>query len=154
MNLLSAGDEPDQYSATRWRMRRAISLEGVKASGTLPEVLPAQVIKDTVFPTCQPGKIVTRNGYYWDGLYSQNPPVRELLDAEVKEGKPDEIWVVRINPQELYPSACNRKDRVLDHLSRQNLRQRPGCLHALQRNRAPHTPPGCAVLIRFVPGRQ
>ncbi len=107
MGLLSAGDEPDQYSATRWRMRRAISLEGVKASGTLPEVLPAQVIKDMVFPTCQPGKSVTRNGYYWDGLYSQNPPVRELLDTKVKESKPDEIWVVRINPQELYPSARN-----------------------------------------------
>src|SRR5512147_1533134 len=88
MGLLSAGDEPDQYSATRWRMRRAISLEGVKASGTLP--LPAQVIKDMVFPTCQPGKTVTRKGYYWDGLYSQNPPVRELLDAKVKESKPDE----------------------------------------------------------------
>ena len=108
MGLLSAYDEPDQYSVTRWRMRRAISLEGVKASGTLPEVLPAQVIKDMVFPTCQPGKTVTRNGYYWDGLYSQNPPVRDLLDAKVKESKPDEVWVIRINPQELYPATQNR----------------------------------------------
>jgi NTE family protein len=31
--------------------------------------------------------------YYWDGLFSQNPPVRELPDAD-----PDEIWVIRINP--------------------------------------------------------
>lgn len=32
--------------------------------------------------------------YYWDGLFSQNPPVRELPDAG-----PDEIWVIRINPR-------------------------------------------------------
>jgi len=30
---------------------------------------------------------------YWDGLFSQNPPVRELVDAH-----PDEIWVIQINP--------------------------------------------------------
>lgn len=29
---------------------------------------------------------------YWDGLFSQNPPVRELLDT-----RPDEIWVIQIN---------------------------------------------------------
>ncbi|WP_208104414.1 patatin-like phospholipase family protein [Geodermatophilus obscurus] len=31
---------------------------------------------------------------YWDGLFSQNPPVRQLPDAG-----PDEIWVIRINPR-------------------------------------------------------
>ena len=31
--------------------------------------------------------------YYWDGLFSQNPPLREL-----HETGPDEIWVIRINP--------------------------------------------------------
>lgn len=97
--------EHDQYSTTRWRMRRAISLEGVAASGTLPDILPAQVIPNTVFPTCQPGHTVVRNGYYWDGLYSQNPPVRDLLDANEREVKPDEIWVVRINPQEFSPAS-------------------------------------------------
>jgi NTE family protein len=34
-------------------------------------------------------------GTYWDGLFSQNPPVRELAD----EG-PDAIWVIQINPGE------------------------------------------------------
>ena len=32
-------------------------------------------------------------GTYWDGLFSQNPPVRDLLDAH-----PDELWVIQINP--------------------------------------------------------
>ena len=35
-----------------------------------------------------------RGRYYWDGLFSQNPPVRQLPDAG-----PEEIWVVRINPR-------------------------------------------------------
>jgi NTE family protein len=105
MGLLPEGPKIDQYEITRWRMRRAFSLEGVAASGTLPEVLPAQVIADMRFPTCEPGKTITRNGYYWDGLYSSNPPVRDLLDARTKDEKPDEIWVVRINPQEFHPAS-------------------------------------------------
>ena len=105
LGLLPGGPQFDQYDATRWRMRRSLSLSGVAASGTLPEVLPAQVIADTVFPTCAPKTTVTRNGYYWDGLYSQNPPVRNLLDAATKQQKPDEIWVVRINPQEFNPAS-------------------------------------------------
>jgi NTE family protein len=32
--------------------------------------------------------------WYWDGLFSQNPPVRELPDA-----RPEEIWVIRVNPR-------------------------------------------------------
>lgn len=99
--LLPPPRRKDQYNTTRWRMRRAISLEGVAASGTLPEILRAQQISDTVFPTCTPGQTVTRDAFYWDGLYSQNPPVRQLLDRDTREEKPDEIWVIRINPQEL-----------------------------------------------------
>lgn len=107
MGLLPDGREIDQYDIVRWRMRRSISLEGVAASGTLPEVLPAQVIGDMTFPTCDTGRTVTRNGYYWDGLYSRNPPVRDLLDAATREEKPDEIWIVRINPQEFRPASLN-----------------------------------------------
>lgn len=33
-------------------------------------------------------------GTYWDGLFSQNPPVKELTDE-----RPDEIWVIQINPK-------------------------------------------------------
>jgi NTE family protein len=105
MGLLPDASKIDQYEITRWRMRRAISLEGVAASGTLPEVLPAQVIADMRFPTCELGKTITRNGYYWDGLYSRNPPVRDLLDASTKDEKPDELWIIRINPQEFHPAS-------------------------------------------------
>jgi NTE family protein len=33
---------------------------------------------------------------YWDGLFTTNPPVREFTDLP---DRPDEIWVVQVNPQ-------------------------------------------------------
>jgi NTE family protein len=53
----------------------------------------------------------TDGGVYWDGLFSQNPPVRELTDA-----KPDEIWVIQIDPErrEKEPKS------MLDILDRRN----------------------------------
>lgn len=35
--------------------------------------------------------------FYWDGLFSHNPPLLALLDE-----KPAEIWIVQINPSERY----------------------------------------------------
>jgi NTE family protein len=70
----------------RWRQRRPFSLEGVIASGTLPTVKEAEEVGD---------------GLYWDGLYSQNPPVRELVAGPPATEIPDEIWVLRINPQNI-----------------------------------------------------
>jgi NTE family protein len=57
-----------------------------------PEIILASAAIPTLFRSVQPGD----GGTYWDGLFSQNPPVRELTD----EG-PDEIWVIQINPKEL-----------------------------------------------------
>ena len=68
-----------------WRQQLPLSLEGVAASGTLPALRAAEHIRD---------------GYYWDGLYSQNPPVREFIAGAEKEDIPDELWIVRINPQQ------------------------------------------------------
>ena len=105
-NLEDTGRRPNgghytQRALASWRMRRPLSLNGVAASGTLPEVLPARVIPDLGFPTVDPNKPQRRDdGYYWDGLYSQNPPIREFFDAITPNEKPDEIWVIRINPQE------------------------------------------------------
>src|SRR5215207_6472120 len=62
--------------------RDRITSETILASAAIP----------TLFRSVRPGD----GGTYWDGLFSQNPPVRELID----EG-PDEIWVVQINPKEL-----------------------------------------------------
>lgn len=84
-----------------WRQRRPFSLDGVMASGTLPHILKAQRIANLQFPYEKDAKsnYKPRDGLYWDGLYSQNPPVREFLTKPGSSGKPNEIWVIRINPQ-------------------------------------------------------
>jgi len=39
------------------------------------------------------------NGHhYWDGLFSQNPPINDLMH-QPPERKPDELWVIQIDPQ-------------------------------------------------------
>jgi NTE family protein len=60
--------------------REEISADMVLASAAIP----------TLFRAVRVG-----NGTYWDGLFSQNPPIRELMDAQL-----DELWVVQINPSE------------------------------------------------------
>jgi NTE family protein len=74
--------------------RRSISAAAILASGTLPEVRRAEPIVGLAGPDGR-----TRDGYYWDGLFSQNPPVREFLTRSTVDERPDEIWVIRINPQ-------------------------------------------------------
>jgi NTE family protein len=92
----------------QWRQRLPLSLAGVAASGTLPEFREAERIE---------------GGSYWDGLYSQNPPIRELLSGVDKQYTPDEIWVLRINPQQcLHEPQSNaeiqdRKNELMGNLS-------------------------------------
>jgi NTE family protein len=59
--------------------RREITVNAVLASAAVPLLFRA---------------VEEKGRYYWDGLFSQNPPVRELPDAG-----PEEIWVIRINPR-------------------------------------------------------
>lgn len=113
MGLHPNGEKIEQHDTTSWRMRRPISFEGVAASGTLPDLPPAQRIEGTMFPACTPGKTITRDAFYWDGLFSQNPPVRDLLDYTGRDEKPDEIWVVRINPQEMNTLTANMSLEVI-----------------------------------------
>jgi NTE family protein len=57
-----------------------ISVDVILASAALPELFPAVKIDDTL---------------YWDGMFSRNPPLLSTLSANLK---PDEIWVIHINP--------------------------------------------------------
>ncbi|TCK21285.1 NTE family protein [Pseudonocardia endophytica] len=58
--------------------RERITVDSVAASAAIPNLFRA---------------VTTAGGTYWDGLFSQNPPVRDLLAA-----LPDELWVVQITP--------------------------------------------------------
>jgi len=61
-----------------------ISVECLLASAAIPELFRAVNV---------PGR-----GMFWDGLFSQNPPIHDLIDHRI-----DELWLVQINP-----SACAR----------------------------------------------
>ena len=56
---------------------------------------------------------------HWDGIFSQNPPVSDLMRIEAGR-KPDEIWVIQINPQERdgEPTKLDRSPRFLRELVR------------------------------------
>lgn len=82
-----------------------IGAEAVLASAAIPPIFRAVRIGE---------------GVYWDGLFSQNPPVRELLDA-----RPDEVWVIQINPSRMAPRPWSPRPgdeptSVVDILDRRN----------------------------------
>jgi NTE family protein len=56
-----------------------ISVECLQASAAIPELFRAVTV---------PGR-----GVYWDGLFSQNPPIHDLIEHEI-----DELWIIQINP--------------------------------------------------------
>ncbi|CCQ32286.1 Patatin protein [Halorhabdus tiamatea SARL4B] len=61
-----------------------VTVEAVLASAAVPNVFEAVEI----------------NGHYhWDGLFSQNPPVGDMMH-QPPDRKPDELWIIQINPQE------------------------------------------------------
>ena len=92
----SKGMQPGSLSY--WRQQLPLSLNGIVASGTLPAFREAELIEGS---------------YYWDGLYSQNPPVREFFDGVDTDEVPDELWIVRINPQQ-WPELPTSNADVMD----------------------------------------
>ncbi len=61
-----------------------VTADAVLASAAVPELFEAVEINDHL---------------HWDGLFSQNPPVSDLM-SQPPERKPDELWIIQINPQE------------------------------------------------------
>jgi NTE family protein len=71
---------------------------GIFETFTNEEVTPEAVLASAAVPDLF--EAVEIDGHYhWDGLFSQNPPIDDLLNISV-DRKPDELWVIQINPQE------------------------------------------------------
>ena len=69
------------------------------------------ILASTAIPDLFPAVTVPGRGVYWDGLFSQNPPIHDLTDYNINE-----LWVVQINPP-----ACSRvPTEVHDILDRRN----------------------------------
>jgi NTE family protein len=66
-------------------LKGEICVEAILASAAVPNLFPA---------------VKVGNDYYWDGLFSDNPPVQELIRARSVGGErtPDEVWIIQINP--------------------------------------------------------
>jgi len=61
------------------------------------EVTSEAILASAAIPTLF--EAVEIHGHaHWDGLFSQNPPINDLLAVDV-DRKPDELWIVQINPQ-------------------------------------------------------
>ncbi len=67
--------------------REAITVDHILASCAVPSIFPAvQIGADA----------------YWDGLFSDNPPIEELIRPRTmgEHNIPEEIWLIKINPTE------------------------------------------------------
>lgn len=67
--------------------RHAITVDHILASCAVPSIFPAVEIGADA---------------YWDGLFSDNPPIEELVRPRTmgEHNIPDEIWLIKINPTE------------------------------------------------------
>jgi predicted acylesterase/phospholipase RssA len=81
------------FSSERAPHDAGITLDAVQASASLPWLFEATVIEGT-----DPDTQEERKRPYWDGLFSQNPPIKNFISGLVdEEKKPDGVWVVQIN---------------------------------------------------------
>src|SRR3954447_14166639 len=94
----------------------------VLASAAVPSLFPAVEVDGDL---------------YWDGLYSQNPPLRELLDTE-----PDELWIIQIDPA-THSEVPRRPAAIRDRRNEPtaNLSVKGDLLH--HQDQPAHRGPGC-----------
>ncbi len=80
-------------------------------------ISPATILASAAIPTLF-RSVRLDGGTYWDGLFSQNPPISQLIDT-----RPDEIWVIQINPtaRETEPTTVleisDRRNELAGNLS-------------------------------------
>lgn len=85
--MVFSSEGPKRHTTVTNRKRNELkyhrlTLDSIVASAAVPPLLRA---------------VHVNGGVCWDGLFSQNPPVHDLPDAPAT--RPDEIWIVQINPQ-------------------------------------------------------
>jgi NTE family protein len=132
MLLLGAVDVLNGRFRTFDSRRGDISAEAIMASAAIP----------TIFRSVRIDKRL-----YWDGLFSQNPPVHDLLKPgpdelledgpdELLKSRPDELWVLQVNPSRvdaeptLYGDIETRRNELAGNLS---LRQELGFIETVNR---------------------
>lgn len=81
------------FSSERAPIDAGITLDAVVASASLPWVFMAQSIQALDPETHEPRRMAC-----WDGLFSQNPPIKNFISSGADPGKkPDGVWILQIN---------------------------------------------------------
>lgn len=94
VDILNLGGEPDTAFQTFPRSKaREIQLDELLASACVPELFEPQAL-----PAPGQDGQQDKQQFFWDGLYSQNPPLTNFFAGRAREHKPDLIWIVQINP--------------------------------------------------------
>jgi predicted acylesterase/phospholipase RssA len=109
--LLGAVDIGDgaffAFSSERSQREGGISIKSVLASAALPWLFQAVAIE----MDGADGKAIAPHKF-WDGLFSQNPPIKNFISGLIDDTKkPDEFWVVQINPDE-FALGSRRRERT------------------------------------------
>ena len=76
----------------------------------IPEMILASAAIPSIFPAVQIG-----DDFYWDGLFSSNPPISPVLrkDYMGTHRFPDEVWVVIIDPMD-YKKVPTSPNEILE----------------------------------------
>jgi len=84
-----------------------------------PDALLASAALPTIFEAVEIG-----GHFFWDGQFSQNPPIHDFLSTTLtRDEKPDEIWIVQINPEAVavvprtLPQIFDRRNELGGNLS-------------------------------------
>jgi NTE family protein len=92
-----------QRGSFRTFTERTVTHDAVLASAAVP-------------PLFKPAPVTEPNGtvrWFWDGLFSQNPPLGDLFgNPEGRQERADEFWIVQINPR-----REERQPRRLDEIA-------------------------------------
>jgi NTE family protein len=86
------------------------------------EITTAAIMASAGIPTIFQA-IKIGHGVYWDGLFSQNPPISVFVEEANLEKRPDEIWIIQINPKTCYKkpttaqAIIGRRDELTGNLS-------------------------------------
>lgn len=83
-----------------------ITLDSVLASAALPWLVRAKRVRHV-----DPGTGEEKWLSYWDGLFSQNPPIKNFMTGLSDERKkPDKLWIVQISPNLSGARPGHRRD--------------------------------------------
>jgi NTE family protein len=106
--LISAAD----VESGEFRVFRSHRIGDIEADRLSAGVIMASAAVPTLFRA-----VHLCDRIYWDGLFSQNPPVRELPDAARGEDEhgnpgpaPDELWIIQINPDARHGEPTSMAD--------------------------------------------